>query len=71
MNGTTLSRRSFVKMAAAAAVTTGMAASLGAGGWQRPTKQQKWVRQRGYARVAAAAEKWNVACGSLLSMVAR
>ena len=43
----------------------------GRGGWQRLTKQQKWGRQRGFARVAAAAEKWSVVFGSLLSMVAR
>ena len=41
MNGTTLSRRSFVKMAAAAAVTTGMAASLGAGGLAKADEAAK------------------------------
>ena len=41
MNGTMLSRRSFVKMAAAAAVTTGMAASLGAGGLAKADEAAK------------------------------
>ena len=41
MNCTTLSRRSFVKMAAAAAVTTGMAASLGAGGLAKADETAK------------------------------